>query len=409
MRLQRTSRAGSGVGSGFRSGAGAGRRRVPVPSRAAGHRAFTLLPVAVLSLALFGEPPSPLAAQGVASAGAGLHLQSFSFQDEDAVGFRSVRLLSLPLAARAELGSGLSLSMGSAWVQGRVERLDGSSTSLTGTTDLSVALGWSAPGGWAQLSVVGVAPSGTTGFTEAEIDVAGFLAADLFPFRVSNLGTGGGFGGGISLLHAAGPWGFAASTSYLASRSFEPVREPAFEYRPGNQFSGRVVVDRQVGRWARAALAVTLLHAAADEVEGGVFLQPGTRVQVVNSWAFPVGMEGSGLLYGGYLHREGARLPELGDTRSDQALLLLGAGLRQPTGLGVLVPTVDARLLRRDDGEGQGWMVGVGATLERSLGLWKVEPSVVARLGSVEVNQNAESGITGFEVGVRLRHGGGGR
>lgn len=354
---------------------------------------------------------APVAAQGgspgVVAAGAGLHFQRFSFDDAGAVGFRSVDLLSLPIAARTDLGGGLSLAVGSAWVQGRVRRADGSETALSGTTDTSLDLGWQAPGGRVRVSLLGVAPTGTTGFSDAEIDVAGFLATDLFPFRVSDLGTGGGFGGGISAVHGAGPWGVAASLSYLGARRFEPLAEPAFSYRPGAQLSARVVVDRQVGSSARAALAVTLLRASDDEVDGAPFLQPGNRLQVVQSWAFPVGAGGSGLLYGGYLQRAGARLPALGEVRSDQGLLLLGGGLRQPTGMGLLIPTVDARLLRRDDGEGQGWIIGVGTTLERRVGTLVLAPSLVARIGSVEISKGAESGITGVEMGLQLRHGGG--
>lgn len=352
-----------------------------------------------------------LAAQGggagVAAAGAGLHFQRFSFDEDGAVGFRSVDLLSLPLAARAELGGGLSLTLGSGWVQGRVVRADGSETSLSGITDTSVEVGWQVPGGRLRFSLLGVAPTGTTGFTDAELDVAGFLATDLFPFRVSDLGTGGGFGGGVAFVHGAGPWGVAAGASYLTARSFEPLAETPFAYRPGDQLSARLAVDRQVGASARTALVVTLLRAADDAVEGDPVFQPGTRVQVVNSWAFPVGSGGSGLFYGGYLHREGGRLPEVGEIRSEQGLLLLGAGLRQPTGVGLLIPTVDARLLRRDDGEGQGWIVGVGTSLERRVGTLTLVPSVVGRIGSVEVSQGAESGITGVEVGMQLRHGGG--
>jgi hypothetical protein len=364
------------------------------------------LPGAAAGLALLVLPAHPAAAQVTGSAGAGAHFQYFGFSDDAATGLSSVHLLTIPVAARADLGGGVAVDLTTAWASGSLERAGGESISLSGITDTRLRVGWTIPAGWLTVAAVGVAPTGAESFTPAEAELAGVVAADLLPFRVSHWGSGGGAGGAVSAVHSTGLWGFGGSASFLVPGTYEPVADPGFDYRPGAQVSLRGVVDRRVGPGARASLSLAYHHHGDDQVDRENLFRAGDRFQAVGSWAFPAGATGSAVVYGGYLHRaQGTFLQELG-TRSSQGFILLGAGFRHPTSLGILVPSSDLRVVRREDGENQGWMLAVGSALERSSGDVQWAPTLMARVGSVRAREGVSTGVTGVEAGLRVAFGG---
>ena len=366
-----------------------------------------VLPVLVTLGGITQALASPVAAAAQTSLTAGVNprAQLFGFADPDAIGVRRVGLVSLPVAVRLDLGGGVRASVSTTWARATLERPDLSTVNLSGLTDSTLELGWAAPGGWLTVSAVGVAPTGVTGLSAAQAELAGLTAVNLLAFQTSNWGSGGGVGGGVSLLRSMGAWGLGVSSRYLTSREFEPVEEPRFQYRPGDQWSTRIVVDRRVGTASRASLSASMLVSRDDQVDQANVLRPGNRFQVLHSWAFPVGAAGSGLAYGGYLHRSGAVVLGLDEARSNQGLVLLGAGLRQPSGWGVLVPTSELRLLRREDGVGQGWLISAGMSLERRAGSTTWIPSVTGRLGDVRASEGSSSGFNGIDLGVTVRFG----
>lgn len=351
--------------------------------------------------------PDTLAAQVTGSAGAGMTFQHFGFSDGAAIGIESVQLITVPLAARVDLGGGFAVDVNSAWARGALARAGGDDITLAGVTDTRVSLGWSLPGDRFTVAVLGVVPSGATSFSAAEAQLAGVVAADLLPFRVSHWGSGGGAGGATTVIHTSGSWGFAGAASFLVPGSYEPVVDPEFEYRPGLHFSLQGALDRRVGASSTASLSLAYHHHAEDALDGENIFRPGDRVQALASMAFPVGTGGSAITYGGYLHRtQGTFLQDL-DPRSSQGFILLGAGLRQPTSFGTLVPSTDLRLVRREDGVDQGWLLGAGASLEHRAGNVNLTPTLMGRVGSVRAREGVSTGVTGIEVGVRVGFGGG--
>jgi hypothetical protein len=372
-------------------------------SRSSRSFAFVLSVLGVLSLG----SPEALEAQVTGSAGAGVTLQHFGFSDGATTGIRSVQLITIPVAARVDLGGGFAVDVNSAWARGALAAAGGEDITLAGVTDTRVSLGWSVPGERVTVAVLGVVPSGATSFTAAEAQLAGVVAADLLPFRVSHWGSGGGAGGATTLIHTAGPWGFAGAASFLVPGGYEPVADPEFEYRPGPQFSVQGALDRRVGPSSRASLSLAYHHHAEDAVDGENIFRPGNRFQALASLAFPVGAEASAVTYGGYLHRtQGTFLQEL-DPRASQGFILMGAGLRQPTSFGMLVPSTDLRVVRREDGVDQGWLLGAGASLEHRAGDVNLTPTLMARVGSVRAREGVSTGVTGVEIGVRVGFGGG--
>jgi len=70
---------------------------------------------------------------------------------------------------------------------------------------------------------------------------------------------------------------------------------------------------------------------------------------------------------------------------------------------GVVVPSVDARVFRSGDGVGQGWLTGLGVSVEMPAGGLMLVPSVRGRFGSVLVREDSQSGITGLELSMTAR------
>lgn len=372
----------------------------------------TLVAVIAGLFALLISSPAEMAAQAtpeVVDARGGLVLDHYSFSDEEATGIRSLSLFTLPVSAAAPLGERLSVELRSAFARGSLERADGSSVDLSGLTDTELRVGFRRGGDMAlQLQGIAMLPTGSSSQTPEEAQLAGAVAADLLPFRISNWGSGGGAGVHASVARSFGDTGAGLSASYVVGREFEPLEGEPFGYQPGDQLRIRGAVDHNVGPDARVALSLTLERFSDDAVDGTNLYRSGNRIQALASYAFAPTPRTSALAYGGVFHRsEGTALLDAAPAVPSQALLLAGGGVRVPMGWGVLVPSGDVRLFRTDDGVGQGWLTGVGLATEIPAAGHLVVPSVRARFGTVLVRDDVESGITGLELSFTARMGGG--
>lgn len=361
---------------------------------------------ACVSLLLVGvataqSAPAPLVA------GAGATLQSYRFAAPEEVGIETISLLSVPFGARATVLGRTYLEVGTAYARGTLTRSDGRTSEIAGLTDTEVRIGVPLAGDALLLSGVVLLPTGVDGYTAAEADVAGAIAADLLPFRISGWGSGGGAGGGITYARAMGGFGVAMGVTYVATREYEPIAsDEPFVYQPGNQLHARLLVDRSLGRAGKVTLQLRTQHRQEDRLAGANLYRAGDRYEAMGSYAFPVGERSSGLFYAGGLHRgAGTALAEIAPEMPAQTLMLAGAGLRVPLGEAVLLPSADLRLLRSEDGVGQGYVGGAGAMAELPVGALTVVPTLRARFGRVLVRQDAESGFTGVDAGITVRFG----
>lgn len=363
-------------------------------------RPARLLTPVLLTLIGFGTPP--LEAQSV---GAGALLQTFRFSESDATGIGTLSLVTLPFSASVPLGSLADLNVAGAFARGSLDDASGTST-ISGLTDTRVSVGFGAH--WARVTAIAILPTGKATQTLQESRVAGAIAADLLPFAVSH--WGGGPGGGVN-LSAAGPVGavgMGVSVAYLARQSFEPLDAQEFAYRPGDLLRVSVALDGTLGDAGKGTMRLTYERNGEDQRDDANLFRSGDRYQVVGSYAFPVGAGSSGIAYASLLHRSEGSFLENSQSLSSQDLVIVGGGVRIPMGTRVVQPDVEARLFRRGDGVDQGYDVAVGATYEIPGAGWTVVPSARLHLGRLEVRDGVETGFTGFEVGVAVRHGGAG-
>jgi hypothetical protein len=344
--------------------------------------------------------PAGLVAQGAVEG----RLQRYTFDDPSATGIELLELRSVGMSARIPIGVRVTLDVATAWAEGVSESAAGTRTSISGFTDSQVVLGVGvAPG--VTLSAIGVLPTGVSEQSLEESRVAGAIAADLLPFAITNWGSGGGGGGMVSLARPVGALGLGLSVSYLARRSFEPLEEATFAYRPGDVLSVVAAVDGNPTPATKAALRLAYHRYGDDQVEGANLFRSGDRVEATASLAFPLRRGSSGIVYGSFHHRGGGTFLNLDDLLADQDLVLLGGGVRVPVGGVVLQPDAQARLFRRSDGLGQGWDLGAGVGVEIPFGTAALVPVARVHLGNVEVREGVESAMTAFEVGLAARWG----
>jgi hypothetical protein len=381
------------------------RRRSPVAGGVVAGRLLvaTAVVAAVSAAAPDLQAQTPLSTGG----GVGAHLQSFHFTDDEAATLSSLSLLTVPVAVRVGVGGSVRIEASTTFARGELRRPDGASTSMGGLTDTRVQILTDLLDERVTVAGFVALPTGADRFTAEEAELAGAIAADLLPFRISSWGTGGGMGGSVSAFHYVGAFGMGLGAGYLASGEFTPVDAGSFQYRPGPALQIQALLDYTVGTAGRAALQLSHHRFGDDEVEGSNLFRSGDRTQVRASYSFQAGPGGSGVAWAGYLHRsEGAFLGEL-STRPSQSLFFAGTAFRHPWRAMVAVPTGELRVQRRDDGRDQGTLGGIGLGLEIPRGGSVVVPAVQVRAGSVLISEGVRSGVLGVEAGVSVRYGGG--
>jgi hypothetical protein len=332
------------------------------------------------------------------------------------VGIEGYTLTTTPFAVSVPVGSWFTFEASGAVAKGVAKATSGEEVQLSGLTDTQIGISVPVGRDRAVLTFGATLPTGQTTLTLEEAAVAGVVAAELLPFSITTWGAGGGGGADLALAVAGEGWGFGISGGYQAGREFEPLEAGEFAFRPGDQIRFRVAVDREVGEAGTLSLLVGTQRFGDDQLDGNNLFRAGTRVEGLISYAFPLGLRGSALLYGSVLHRGAGTLLlqesalEGAQSAPTQDLFMGGGSFRLPAGRrAIFLPEAQMRVFRTEDGVSQGWMVTVGTGLElrvagRSLGRRMVlAPSLRFRYGDVTVREEATSSILGWELGVALR------
>jgi hypothetical protein len=339
--------------------------------------------------------------------GVGATLELYRFSDRDAIGIESLMLLTVPIAARVDPASGLSLTLGGAYARGALRRSDGSEATITGPTDTELRASYVIGDDAVTFTAIALLPTGQAQLDADEADVAGAIAADVLPFRITNWGTGGGFGASVALARSFGETSAGIGAGYVVAREFEPVDgNNAFVYRPGNQLHVTAAFDRTIQSASTFSLRLSFLGFATDQANGQNLYQTGNRIQATGSYAFASGPRANGLVYAGVLLRGEGDFAVSSQIIPAQNLVFAGAGWRLPFAGGLLQPGIDVRLFSGSDDAGSGYTLGAGLGAELPLGSASVAPSARVRYGSADAGGGAESGYVGAELSLAVRFGG---
>lgn len=357
---------------------------------------------ALLAAALAAAPLANLPAHAqTATVGGGAVFETYRFSDAEKIDIDALTLLTTPFGATVRFTRAVSLQVSGAWARGELERPDGSGATISGLTDTDVRLSATLGRDAVTITAIAQLPTGVAELTEREADAAGMFAADVLPFRVTNWGAGGGLGLSTAVAQPVGEFALGLAAGYVVAREFEPVVGSA-QYRPGNQLHITGAIDRTFGTSGKASLSVTYQRFGEDEADGANLFRTGDRIQALGSYAFATGPTGSGVVYGGYLHRARGEFIGLNEFDPSRGLVFAGAGLRLPAGTAVLQPAVD---LRAQTGDGPaGFTLGVGGSAELPLGASvRLVPTVRGRFGNVELATGSSSGFAGAEAGLLVR------
>jgi len=358
----------------------------------------------VLSALLAMALPAGAAAQRAASLGGGGFWETYRFSSPEALEIESLSLVTVPVTWQASTGR-LRLRLAGAWAHGSLARADGTESNVSGLTDTELSVQYEVRPNMATLTAVVLLPTGKETLTYDEVFVAGAIAADLLPFRITNWGTGGGAGVQLAVTRPIGGFAAGVSAGYVVARTFEPLTDETFEYRPGNQFHVRAAVDHVIGRSAKAAVQAGYERFGADQGDGQNLFQSGDRWHVTASLDFAAG-NANGVAYAGWSRRGEGDFAEPQVFLPPQQVAFAGIALRSPLGRSVLQPSAELRLLDSDAIDRRGYTAGLGAAWELPAGSTQVIPSVKARFGRVEARDAAATGFTGAELGVAIRFGG---
>jgi len=351
----------------------------------------------------------PAAAQS-GQLGAGVSFERYGFGDAASTGIESLTLLTLPFGGRTMLARDFSLELSGAYASGRLVRADGGESKLSGLTDTNLRATFALADQRVVLGATFSAPTGHATQSVEESEVAGAIAADLLPFRITNWGSGGGVSADASFVSSLGGTNVGLNVGYGIAREFEPLADDERAYLPGNQLLVRLAFDRNVTSSGKMTLILAMQRFGSDELSGANLYRSGNRFQSMLSYAFAAGSQSSAVLYGGWNRRQrgtflDASLLGTGDETPAQDLILAGGGFRMPLGSGAILPRADVRVFRSNDGVGQGYTFGLGAGTETELGGLTLLPVLHARFGNVLVREGQESGFTGITASMTVRFG----
>jgi hypothetical protein len=371
----------------------------------------TWMGLAAAGLAFFAGATAA-AAQGIAQRGGlqaatGPSFESYQFLNSERVGIQRLSLMTLPLGVRVQPLDRLSLQVSSAYAQGTLRRTDGTQATLSGLTDTELRASYVLGRDLVVVSAGYLLPTGRTALTLDEAEVAGTIAADLLPFRITQWGSGGGLALSTAVAVPVAGFGVGFSLGYTMTQEFDALDLPGetWKYRPGNELRLRMGIDRSFGRSGKASLIFNLQRYDDDQLQGESLLQPGNRYDATGFYSFAVGTGATGVTYLGIAHRDAGTFAVQNVQIPAQDLLFAGGGLRIPVRVGVLVPSVEGRVFRKDDGLNQGYVGGVGAALEFPVAAFTIIPTARSRFGKVLLWEGEEASFRGGELGLFIRMG----
>ena len=364
----------------------------------------------------------PIASAQVVSAD--VQVESYSLGSSEDLSLSSVRLMTLQFGAQARIAPGLALAVLGGYADAEAGLGNGAKTALNGPVDTRVSV--EVRGNGLHLTASALLPTGDVAKTTTDATVVGLLSTDLLPFTVSHWGRGGGFAGDVGYRLRPGSIALELSVggSYLGESTVQ-VAGP-LTYRPGREFRARGSIEAGVGSGGVLSVLFGYQNFGSDIYGEVDVFRPASRIEGVASLAFPLGARESTLTYAGLYRLASADLPPgMGvdpalppsiagvGGRASRMLFLAGTEMRFGRGAYSLVPRGDLRVLRNEEGVGQGWVASLGGRVEFEeiatlLGQRVLfAPRAQIHVGRLVASQGVRSSVLGLDVGVVTYWGGG--
>ena len=362
-----------------------------------------LLPFALVCAA------STLPAQSMFDIGARIAPQYHSYTFKDPTNIK-ISEFSVPLFVLVPITSSFGFDVGTSWAQSQVDQTGGGKTissTISGLTDTQVRANYVLGNDFIVLTAGVNIPTGKSTVSESERVAAGLIGSDFLAFPIASMGTGLGGTGGIALAQPLGDWNFGVGVSMRRSAQYDPfdaVGGTALHYQPGNEYRGRVGLDRGVGT-GRFTVGVTYSQFADDKLSNSVY-NTGNRYISQLSFNDTYG-PGQVSLVGWDLFRASGTLADgsaIGHENIVNGALTYGI----TSGSVIIEPNIEARGWMQDAAS-TSLMGTVGLRMQLEVGGFTVVPSAGYSMGKLAAQTgagaNTTASLTGLHgtLAIRLR------
>ncbi len=310
-------------------------------------------------LCLFASFGRSAAAQAFGSEGAvflGAEARSYSFRQQFAVS--GVRQIAFPAGILIPVGR-LSIDIGGYYAATTLQRLDGSSHTVSGPTDTQVRASYVIGRDAVVASVMVNLPTGLDRLDPTDFNVLGAVSSAFLVFPVNSYGNGSSVTGSLAGVLPVGSWNLGLAASIRRNGEFTPLVQTdigPITYHSGVEGRVRAGVDRLVGS-SRFALGVTYSTFGNDEFSGKSGLnqyRPGRRWIEEASLLAPFG-RGTLTLFAWNYHRSAGDTTGAGQANAgnSESLFSAGGAASLPLGVGVHVePGIEGRYWKPENSRG---------------------------------------------------------
>ena len=358
---------------------------------------------------------SELSAQAGADVNTAFLFERYSF--ESGLSYSEVSELTIPLTFTSALGRRSLLTVSGGFT--RVSVVESSSTSqarqeVSGLIDTEARLVVSLVPDRLNLLVTAVAPTGMEALEIEDEAVLTALSSQVIDFSTTNLGTGGGAGGGFVGALPLGEMALGFAASYTYSLAYSPVVGQTKEWKPGGEIRIRAGVEGTVGPQTYLRVAAIYGARQKDQIDGEE--QGGLGNQIHMYFSLNHAVESATVTVfavNSYRSAPQIETTAVGAVRLPKGnLFSLGAKAEFPVARETrLVPQVEFRRLSEAprDGSGDGSLESAGSTFRVGADLrHPLTPNVAlvaeanGLFGNVGAGGGSTANVTGFRAGLHL-------
>jgi hypothetical protein len=184
--------------------------------------------------------------------------------------------LAVPLYVLVPITASLSVDVGSAYTQARVEQTGGGSSAtstISGFTDTQLRANYVLGNDFMVLTGGLNLPSGESTVSQQQLAAASLIGSDFLALPVSSMGTGFGGTAGMAIARPIGAWNLGVGARVRRSAAYDPLDADGgqvLHYQPGNEYRARIGIDRGVGT-GRVTLGFTYSTFGDDNLAGSVY------------------------------------------------------------------------------------------------------------------------------------------
>jgi len=357
-----------------------------------------------IPLALACVAPT-LSAQSIFDAGVRVAPQFHSYKIEAPSNIK-ISEFALPLFVSVPITPRFGFDVGTSYVRARVEPTGGTVSEITGLTDTQVRANLNLGSDFVILTAGLNLPTGKREVVAAQANAASLIGSDFLSFPISQMGAGFGGTAGIAVARPMGEWSLGFGLSMRQTTEYEPYAANGaqnFRYQPGNEYRGRVGLERPVGT-GRFLLGLTYSTFGDDNLAGSIY-NTGDRYLSQLSFDNSLGT-GHVTLNAWNLFRTKGTLAD--STLLDHENITNGSvayGL--PVGSAVIEPNVEGRIWSQV-GASTSYLGTVGLRLQFPVAGFAVLPSAGYSIGQIAaadplVGVNTTANLTGFHATLAIR------